>query len=62
VSRPDSDRFVWTPEQVQVTPLCQACRRRPADSEIAGLCSECADQIDRNYEWLRDLGELEAGP
>jgi hypothetical protein len=60
----DREKYVWTPEQVEVTPppQCQACRRRPADSEIAGLCSECAERIDADYEWLRDLGEWEAGP
>jgi hypothetical protein len=62
VSRPDGDRFVWTPEQVQVTPPCQACHRQPANSETAGLCLECAESIDRDYKWLRDLGEWEAGP
>ena len=40
----------------------EACRRRPADSEIAGLCGECATSIDRDYEWVRDLAELEHGP
>ena len=41
---------------------CQACGE-PADSpEIPGLCAECAARIDRDYEWLRDLAELEAGP
>jgi hypothetical protein len=58
----DREKWVWTPEQVEVTPPCQACRRKPADSEIAGLCCECADRIDADYEWLRDLGEWEAGP
>jgi hypothetical protein len=57
----DRDRFVWTAGQVQVTPPCQVCRR-PAGSEIAGLCSDCAERIDRDYEWLRGLSELEAGP
>jgi hypothetical protein len=56
------DRFTWTAEEVTVTPPCQACRRRPADSEIVGLCVECAESIDADYEWLRDLGEWEAGP
>jgi hypothetical protein len=55
----DRDRFTWSPEQVHITPppQCQACRQEPADSEIAGLCSACADRIDADYEWLRDLGE-----
>jgi hypothetical protein len=42
--------------------MCEACRRRPADGEIAGLCDECAERIDADYEWLRDLADLEAGP
>jgi hypothetical protein len=59
----DREKFTWSPEQVEVTPPpCQACRRKPADSEIAGLCCECAERIDADYEWLRDLGEWEAGP
>lgn len=59
----DGEKFAWSPEQVEVTrPPCQACQRKPADSEIAGLCSECAERIDADYEWLRDLGEWEAGP
>jgi hypothetical protein len=59
----DPEKFTWSPEQVQVTPPCQACRRRPADDpEIRGLCTTCAKSIDTDYEWLRDLGELEAGP
>jgi hypothetical protein len=42
---------------------CEACRRRPADDpDIPGLCRECARRIDADYEWLRDLAELEAGP
>jgi hypothetical protein len=58
----DREKWVWKPSDVEVTPPCQACRRKPADSEIAGLCCECADRIDADYEWLRDLGEWEAGP
>jgi hypothetical protein len=58
----DREKFTWSPEQVEVTSSCQACRRKPADSEIAGLCCGCAERIDADYEWLRDLGEWEAGP
>jgi hypothetical protein len=57
------DRFTWTPEQVQVTPPpCQACGKPAGDDQVAGLCRQCALRIDADYEWLRDLAELEAGP
>jgi hypothetical protein len=59
----DGEKFVTTPDQVTVTPPCQAGCGRPADDpKIKGLCTPCATSIDRSYEWLRDLADLEAGP
>jgi hypothetical protein len=59
----DRDKYGWKPEDVTVTPPCQAGCGRPADDpEIPGLCHQCATSIDRDYEWLRDLADLEGGP
>ena len=60
----DSEKFVCAREEVKVTPPppCQTGCGRPADdSEIKGLCTPCATSIDRSYEWLRDLADLEGG-
>jgi hypothetical protein len=64
MTRPDPERFVWTPDQVTVTPPpCRASCGRPGDDDqIKGLCTPCATSIDRSYEWVRDLADLEAGP
>jgi hypothetical protein len=46
----------------QGLPPCQACGKPADDDQVPGLCRDCAVRIDRDYEWLRDLAELEAGP
>jgi hypothetical protein len=59
----DREKWVTTPDQVTVTPPCQAgCGRPGDDDQIRGLCHHCATSIDRSYEWLRDLADLEGGP
>ena len=62
------ERFTWRPEDVKVVRAadirrCEACKVRPADDDqVPSLCKTCAASIDRDYEWLRDQAELEAGP
>lgn len=46
---------MWTAEEVTVTPpdrlACEGCRAKlTGDEAIPGLCSECADTIDRDTE------------
>lgn len=50
------DRFVWTADEVEVTPPppCQACGKPADDPEIPGLCQRCAATIDSAYEAKRD--------
>jgi hypothetical protein len=43
---------------------CEACGADLTHdtAECSTLCAYCCDRIDRDYELLRDLAELEAGP
>jgi hypothetical protein len=59
----DREKFVWAREDVTVTPPCQTgCGRPGNDPQIKGLYTPCATSIDRSYQWVRDLADLEAGP
>jgi threonine synthase len=58
------DRFTWRPGDVEVRPpgKCQACGKPADDPEIKGLCRDCAVRIDRDYEALHEIADLEHRP
>jgi threonine synthase len=40
---------------------CEACGKPADDPQLPGLCVDCAATIDRDYERLRDLADLDGG-